>query len=85
MTVDITLSQMWFNTSLIDFFFRSQAQRTFEELVERVGGRDSEDDFNELEDRIESNYDSWEDFEEDCYNNSVEEMLDYLCYEQEDF
>ena len=34
----------------------------------------------ELEDRIESVYDNLDDFEEDCYSASVEELMEILGY-----
>ena len=81
MVASITLEQLWFNTTILDFFFRKQARETLEELVERVGGRKSEAKFNELAERIEDVYVGDLDvFEEDCYNNSVLEIMETLEY-----
>ena len=86
MTVDsdITLSNIWWNGGIRGFFFRDQAVDTLEELVDAVGGRANPDAFAELESRIESEYNSVEDFEEDCYSSSVEDLLENLGYEVED-
>lgn len=84
MVASITLEQLWFNHTILDFFFRKQARETLEELVERVGGRKSEEKFNELAERIEDVYVGDLDvFEEDCYNASVEQLMDALGYFEE--
>ena len=76
MTANVSLQQIYFNPTILDFFFRKQARNTFEELINRAGN--SPTAFQELEDAIEGYYMSLEDFEEDCYNLSAEEILDSL-------
>lgn len=83
MTADVSLSQLWFNPSLMNFFFRTQAQNTLEELVDRVNGRNDQNAFYELEELIDQNYSDLDDFEEECYNSSVDEILEALGYEYE--
>ena len=45
MKAEVTMSQIWFNNSLSDFFFRDQAYNTLEELVTRstMSGQDTLD------------------------------------------
>lgn len=78
MKADVSLSQLWFNQSLLSFFFRNQARETLDEIISAAGGKNNPDAFQELENAIEDHYDSLGDFEEDCYNASLEEMLDTL-------
>lgn len=81
---EITLSNIWWNGGLRGFLFRDQATETLEELVSAVGGDRDPNLFSELEDRIEQNYSDVEDFEEDCYSESVEYLLENLGYDVED-
>lgn len=76
MKTNVTLSQMYFNYRILDFFFRKQARRTFEEIIKRAG--DTQAKFDELTDAIEGYYDSIDEFEEDCYNMTATEVLDNL-------
>ena len=81
MKASITFEQLWFNPHILDFFFRKQARAHLEELVDRVGARKNPKEFDVLEDRIEDEYGGDLDlFEEDCYNVSVEDMLETLGY-----
>lgn len=79
MKADVTLSNLYWNKGVASFFFREQAYKELERLVDMVGHGDAE--MTELEDRIESVYENLDDFEEDCYNASVEELMDILGYE----
>lgn len=82
MKATITLQQIWFNSTLIYFFFRKRAKGTLEELIQQVGANDSEAEFKDLEDRIEEAYGGDLDlFEEDCYARPVEVLLDILGYD----
>lgn len=78
---EVTLSNIWWNNGLRGFLFRDQATATLEELVSAVGGDRDPNLFNDLEDRVEQNYADVEDFEEDCYSESVEYLLENLGYE----
>lgn len=78
MKATITLQQLWFNATLLDFFFRKQARETFEEIIDLTGARESESRFNELSEAIEGYYLDLDEFEEDCYNLSAQEILDQL-------
>ena len=78
MTTTITLQQLWFNATLLNFFFRIQAIDTLEEIIDLTGARESESRFNELSEAIEGYYLCLDEFEEDCYNLSAQEILDQL-------
>ena len=81
---EVTLSNIWWNSGLRGFLFRDQAVETLEELVRAVGGDRDPNLFSDLKDRVERNYTDVEDFEEDCYSESVEYLLENLGYEVED-
>ena len=78
MKATITLQQLWFNATLLDFFFCKQARETFEEMVRIARGDKSQSRFMELENAIEGYYLDLDEFEEDCYNLSAQEILDQL-------
>lgn len=79
MKADVTLQNLYWNKGVGTFFFRGQAYRELENLVHAVG--DGAAAFDELEERVEQVYDNVDDFEEDCYNLSLEEILENLGYE----
>lgn len=83
MTADVSLQALWFNKGIASYFFREQAYNTLEDLVERVGGRESSAAFDDLEARIDEVYNSLDDFEEDCYSYGTEDLLEALGYETE--
>lgn len=76
MKAEITMSQLWWNQSVRNFFFRKQAWETVEELMERV--ECSEATYNAVFDAIDDRYDNLDDMEEDFYNESVEDLIDML-------
>ena len=81
MKANVSLQSLWFNTNLLNFFFRKQAQETLQDLIDSVHGREDEKRFQELSDRIEDVYgDDLDGFEEDCYNLSWEEIKSNLGY-----
>lgn len=82
MKADVTLQAIYFNTGVGKFFFREQAYKELENLVKAVGvGSEA---FDELEEAIESCYENIDDFEEDCYNLQLEELLQILGYSSDD-
>ena len=81
MTAEVTLSNLWWNKGLAGFYFRVQAYDTLEDLVNRIGGQEDQNAFYDLEERIDEVYSSVDDFEEDCYSCSVEDLLETLGYE----
>ena len=81
MKASITLEQLWFNTTILDFFFRRHAKDTLEELLDRVGARKNRKTFTALSERIEDVYSEDLDlFEEDCYNASALDIMNTFGY-----
>lgn len=72
MKAEITISQIYHNASLRNFFFRTQAENTFDELCERAN------DLRELFDVIEDLFDDLDDFEEMMYDDSLDEIISYI-------
>lgn len=81
MKIEVTIQKIWDDPNLATYFFRKKAYKTFEEVVRAVGGDNSPFAFNVLANTIEDCYESLDDFEEDCYNNSVDEILETLGYD----
>ena len=71
MKAEITFSQLKANNSLMSFFFRKQAQTTFEELLDSVQ-ESSEEVFSSMESYSED----LNEIEEIFYNNNVEEITE---------
>lgn len=69
MKAEVTISNIYWNKSLSDFFFRSQAYKTLEELVKRsaMSGQDTLDTLDEATDDMDI-----DDVEETFYSESVE-------------
>lgn len=81
MKANVSISQIYYNASLSGFFFRTQAETTFNGLCNRAK------DLNDLFDAIENTYDDLDDFEEVLYNNTTPEIIEYLgsyLFEEED-
>ena len=78
MLADVTLQALYWNKGVASFFFREQAYRELESLVKNVGYE--QEAFDELESRVEQAYENLDDFEDDCYNLSQEELLEILGY-----
>ena len=75
MKADVTLSQIWFNQSLLSFFFRDQARETLDKIISVAGGKNNPDAFEELEEAVESYYEDLDEFEEDLYNEQTDDIL----------
>lgn len=73
MKADITIKQLYYNSSIMNFFFRTQAENTFNELLEKC--TESND---EIFNAIENYSDDLDDVEEMFYNDSVEEIANEL-------
>lgn len=69
MKAEVTISNIYLNNSLSDFFFRDQAYNTLEELVKRstMSGQDTLDALDEATDDMDI-----DDVEETFYSESVE-------------
>ena len=74
MTTEVTISNIYWNKHLANFFFRSQAYDTLEELLERssMGGQFT---LEALDDQTEGA--DLDNVEEMFYSDSVEEIADY--------
>lgn len=79
MKAEITFSQLWWNHSLLNFFFRSQSEKTLNELMERRASGYAEDVCEVIEDYADSNGYDLDDIEEMFYSfgdGSVEELAE---------
>ena len=75
MEINITLSQIWNNTSLRDYFMRSQAQRELEKLLEHV--EDEADALETLDTNIYDYYGGdFDTFEEELYSGDYREIAE---------
>lgn len=74
MKVQVTLSSIYYNKSLADFFMRSQSTYTLEALLQRARIC-----IEELERIIDNtSIEDFDEFEELLYNESVEEIAEFL-------
>ena len=69
MKAEVTISNIYWNNSLSDFFFRDQAYNTLEELVKR-SAMNGQDTLDALDDATEDM--NIDDVEETFYSESVE-------------
>ena len=69
MNAQITIFQLYYNESLLNFFFRTQAKETFEKLTDNV-----EESNSEIFDAIENYSDDLDEIEELFYSESIEEL-----------
>lgn len=75
MKADLTASQLYWNPQTLGkFFFREQSYKTFEELLKSVA------DVELVFDLIDEHFDDLDEFEELCYNESVEDIKEILGY-----
>ena len=73
MKAELTIKQLYYNASLMNFFFRTQAENTFNELIEKC--TESND---EIFNAIENYSDDLDEVEEMFYNDSIEEIAEAL-------
>lgn len=81
MVANVTISNIYWNNSLRNFFWRTQSMDTLEELMSR--STMSDDDILELLDEQTELSDN-DDVEEDFYSLSVEELADNYGIELEE-
>lgn len=74
MKAEISLKQLWFNSTIAQFFMRQQALKELERLVKLVGGDTDEDQFDALSDAVEGLYMDLDEFEEDLYDRAAEDI-----------
>ena len=75
MTANVTISNLYWNNSLADFFFRTQANYTLNELVER-SFMGSQLTLKILDEQTEDA--DLDDIEEMFYSDSVEEIANHF-------
>ena len=73
MKAELTIKQLYYNTSIMNFFFRTQAENTFNELVEKC-----DESNDEIFNAIENYSDDLDTIEELMYNDSIEEIATEL-------
>ena len=77
MKVEIPFSQVWHNSSLLNFFFRHQSKKTLEEFMDRVTVTT-----DEALDAIENYADLYclelDDIEEMFYEDSIKDIAEQL-------
>lgn len=71
MKTQITFSQLMANNSLMNFFFRKQAQTTFKELLDSV-----QESSVEVFSSMESYSEDLDDIEEILYNEDLDEIIE---------
>ena len=72
MKAEITFSQLYWNHSLMNYFFRSQSENTLNELLDRAEDRQTA--VSLIDEYSEFNYSDLDYLEEDFYNESVETL-----------
>ena len=72
MKAEVTFSELYWNESLMSFFFREQSIRTLDEWMEKVA--DKRDAINSIEVHAEISDYSVDDVEEMFYEYTVEEL-----------
>lgn len=73
MKAEITIKQLYYNSSIMNFFFRTQAENTFNELLEKC--TESND---KILNAIENYSDDLDDVEEMFYNDDIDEIATEL-------
>lgn len=72
MKANVTMSQVYYNNSLMSFFFRTQAEDTLEEVLDMVTDKELAFDI------IEDNFDDLDELEEILYNEPIETVIELL-------
>jgi hypothetical protein len=71
MKVEVTMSEVYCNPSVLSFFFRNQAKDTFYELF-----KSTEEDYTEIFNAIENYSDDLDEIEELFYSESIEDLCE---------
>ena len=67
----LTVRTLYYNHSIMNFFFRTQAENTFEELFNKV-----EESVDEVIDAMEDYDNDLDTIEEMLYNDSIEDLAE---------
>ena len=73
MRAELSVSQLYYNHSLINFFFRTQSEQTFNELFESV-----EEVQSKIFEAIENYSDDLDEIDKMFYNDSINEIAENL-------
>ena len=73
MRTELTMWQVYWNKGLMDFFFRSQAEETLNELIKSV-----EENLDNVTDIIDEFFEDLDTCEETFYSESVEDIIEML-------
>lgn len=76
MKANVTFLQVYFNKSLSNFFFRTQAVETMDELLDRASDRRKAVEL--LNDYCDNNFEDLDELEELLYNDSVEDIAELV-------
>ena len=76
MKADVTFSQLYWNPSLMNFFFRSQSEKTLNKLLDRANDRKAA--VERIDEYAEENYDDLDELEELFYEDTVETIADLM-------
>ena len=71
MKAELTIKQLYYNSSIINFFFRTQSENTFSELFEAV-----EEPQSEVFEAIENYSEDLDEVEELFYNESIPDLCE---------
>ena len=82
MKAEITFEQVYWNHSLMYFFFRTQSEKTLEELLDRAS--DKREAVEKISENAEWDYEDLDELEEDFYELSVEELAEKFGIELND-
>lgn len=82
MKAEITFNQLYWNPSLMNFFFRDQAERTMNELLNKA--KDMQNAIDSIEAYCDANEMTVDDLEETFYEESVEDIAEMFCIELEE-
>lgn len=82
MKAEITFNELYWNHSLMGFYFRTQSENTLNELLDRA--KDRKDAVEKINDNAEWDYDDLDELEEDFYSCTVEELAEKFGIELED-
>ena len=72
MKAEITMSQIWYNHSVMNFFFRTQAERTLKEFLDKV--EDTDAALDRIDDYAETMVLTLDDIEEMFYEYQIEDL-----------
>ena len=82
MKAEITFNQLYWNPRILNYFFRTQAENTLNELLDRANDRQRA--VEQIDEFAERNYDDLDDLEDLFYEDSVETIAHLIEIELQD-